>query len=504
MDAPPPHAWPSLHRPDEVALRFEGRAVPYGDLARAVRRAAAALAARGVGRGDRVAFLGANHPAQLVALFALMRLGAAQVPLNWRLAPPELAALLADCAPRLLLATPEWLDAARALGAPCEAADATTALDADGGAATEAAGAPGDDALVVYTSGTTGRPKGAALTQAALAANAANAVATFALDERDHVLTVLPLFHVGGLNIQTLPALSVGAAVTLHGRFDAAAWFDAVERERPTLSLLVPAVMRALVSHPRWPRADLASLRAVGAGSSDVPPDLIAAFHARGVPVQQVYGCTETAPVAVAQTRGEALAAPGSLGRPAPLCEVRVVDPATGAPLAAGATGEIVVRGPNVMRGYLGDEDGATRDAFLPGTGWFRTGDAGRVDAAGRFWFADRLKHLIVSGGENVAPAEVERVLAGAPGVAEGAVCAAPDPRWGEVPVAVVVPSDPAAFDAARVLAHFEGRLARYKHPRRVVVVGALPRTALGKVEVAALRALVAAAETARESARVS
>jgi fatty-acyl-CoA synthase len=472
------------HTPHAPALRFEGRATTYAMLAREVEWAAAALAARGVGRGDRVAFLGYNHPSQVVLLFACARLGAMQVPLNWRLAPPELRFILEDSGAALLAATRGHAEAARTV-AP-EGCGLFDAEDEPADSPVPAIGKEADPVLLVYTSGTTGRPKGAVLDQRAVLFNALNSLHLHALTPADRVLTVLPMFHVGGLNIQTTPALYAGAEVVLHPRFDPASFFDACARDRPTLSLLVPAVMQALVAHPRWAAADLSSLRAVGAGSSDVPLPLIEAFHARGVPVQQIYGATETGPIAVCQTRAEALAAPGSIGRPALHAACRVAD-AEGSDVPAGTRGEIQVRGPSVLCGYWrGDAPATTPD------GWFATGDVGHVDAEGRWWFTDRLRHVIISGGENVWPAEVERVLATAPGVLEGAVCGRPDPRWGEVPVAVVVPG--AGFDAAAVLAHFEGRLARFKHPQAVVPVGALPRTALGKVELAALRALAAGA----------
>lgn len=466
--------------PARPALHFDGRVTSYADLARKIRSAAGALAARGIGRGDRVGFLGHNDPAQIVQLLACALLGAIQVPLNWRLATPELRFILSDSGARLLLATPALRDVALA-AAPgsCEVDDATgTPEDAD--AAAE--GTDADPVLLVYTSGTTGRPKGALLDQRAMLFNARNAVGAFGLTRGDRVLTVLPLFHVGGLNIQTMPALYAGAEVLLHPRFEPGAFLASVEQQRPTLSLLVPAVMKALVDDPRWQAADLGSLRAVGAGSSDVPIPLIEAFHARGVPVQQVYGATETSPIAIVQTREEALAAPGSIGRPALHVECRIAD-AFGRVLPPGADGEIQVRGPSILRGYWGRDD-----ALLPG-GWFPTGDVGRVDAAGRWWFADRMKHVIISGGENIYPAEVERVLATAPGIAEGAVVGRPDPHWGEVPVAVVVPA--AGFDPGRVAAHFDGQIARFKQPRDIVVVDAIPRTALGKVATAELRALV-------------
>jgi fatty-acyl-CoA synthase len=322
------------------------------------------------------------------------------------------------------------------------------------------------------------------LDQRALLFNALNARHLFGLTPADRVLTVLPMFHVGGLNIQTTPALLAGAEVVLLPRFDPAAAFAAIAAHRPTLTLLVPAVMQALVAHPGWATADLTSLRAVGAGSSEVPLPLIEAFHARGIPVQQVYGATETGPIAIVQTREAALAAPGSLGQAALHGEARVVD-AAGREAPPGTPGEIQLRGPHLARGYWNAPE-ATAAAFRDG--WFATGDVGMQDAAGRFWFTDRLQHVIISGGENIYPAEVERVLREAPGVADGAVCGRPDPRWGEVPVAVVVPGP--GFDAAAVLRHFEGQLARFKQPRDVVAVAALPRTALGKVRLDALRAL--------------
>jgi fatty-acyl-CoA synthase len=471
------------HAPQRTALRFEGQAVTYGDFARRVASCAGALAARGIGRADRVGFLGHNHPAQLTALFACARLGAMLVPLNWRLAVPEWRFMLEDARVRLLVGTPDHLDAARQAAPPgcmvtgCDELAAKLPAPAIGG---------DDDALLlVYTSGTTGRPKAAILDQRALLFNALNALHGFALAPADRILTVLPLFHVGGLNIQTTPALYAGAEVILHPRFEPDLFFDAVERDRPTLSLVVPAVMKALVDHPRWRDADLGSLRGVGAGSSIVALPLIEAFHAKGIPVQQVYGATETCPIAILQTRDEALAAPGSIGRPAMHAECRIVDP-EGNEVERGVAGEIQVRGPAVLRGYWGQDRG-----LLP-EGWFATGDIGSIDAAGRWWFTDRRKHVIISGGENIYPAEVERLLAQAPGVAECAVLGRPDARWGEVPVAIVVLAE--GFDARSVLNFLDGRIARFKMPRAIIPVQALPRTALGKVAMADLRSLVGAA----------
>jgi fatty-acyl-CoA synthase len=424
------------------------------------------LRGEGIRAGDRVGWIGLNHPGMLACLFACERIGATLVPLNWRLAAEELQWIAGDAGLALLREGPESgtvTPHAMPSAAPCEAL------------------------LIGYTSGTTGRPKGAMLSRAALHANVENARRIFDLTPDDHVLTVLPLFHVGGLNIQTVPALLAGARVTLLPKFDPDAFFDAVERLRPTLTLLVPAVMTALLRHPRWASADLSSLRAIGAGSSEVPLTLIEAFHARGIPVQQVYGMTETSPIAIAQTRAEALAAPGSIGMAAPLCEARIALP-DGSEAPHGTPGEIEIRGANVMTGYWNRPD-ATAEALHEG--WFRTGDVGLQDAAGRFWFTDRLKRVIISGGENIYPAELERVLAEVPGLTEYAIIGRPDPRWGEVPVAVIV-AEP-GFNEAAITARFEATLARFKHPRAILRVPALPRTALGKVQVEALRALTEA-----------
>jgi fatty-acyl-CoA synthase len=440
-----------------------------------------------VRHGDRVAWLGPNDPFQLLQLFACAENGAIHLPLNWRLAAPELRFILEDAEARLLCVA-DGDDDMLALAKACAPASCRVIACAEMLRHVDFIGAKGgadDSVLLVYTSGTTGRPKGALLSQHAVQANADNARAAFDLTHRDCVLTFLPMFHVGGLNIQTVPALLNGAEVILWRHFDADDFFVCCAESRPDLSLLVPTLMRRLVEHPRWKDADLSSLRAVGAGSSDVPLDLIEAFQAKGVPVQQVYGTSETGPIAIVQSRAEALVAPGSIGRPALLCRARVQD-SGGGELPQGEEGEIAINGPNVMSGYWKRDDGLDAD------GWFATGDVGRIDPEGRFWFTDRLKHVIISGGENIYPAEVERVLATAPGVAEGAVVGRPDPKWGEVPVAVVVPAD--GFDAARVLAHFEGRIARFKHPRAVVTLPALPRTALGKIAVAELRAEVSRA----------
>lgn len=475
-------AWLDRHAdrtPGSPAIHFEGSSYSWTALHRQMRRMAGALAALGIGRGDRVAHLGYNSPLFLALLFACARLGAMLVPLNWRLAAPEHRVILADAEPALLLYEAAFAETVSLAGMRSLALDdflaaLATAPERERDASSTLA-AP---VLVVYTSGTTGRPKGAVLTQSALAWNAVNSTLMHDLTAEDHVLTTLPMFHVGGLNIQTLPALHAGARVSLHRRFDPSATLAAIAQARPSLTVLVPTQLAALLEHPAWPGTDLSSLRAITTGSTIVPRPLIEAVHARGTPVIQVYGATETAPIAIHQTRREAFSSAGSCGKPALHCEARIVD-AEGREVPPGERGEILIRGPNVMTGYWRNP-AATAAALAEG--WFHTGDIGHVDARGDYYVDERKNDVIISGGENIYPAEVEAILLEDARIAEAAVVARPDPRWGEVPVAIVVRRADAALAAAEVLALFQDRIARFKHPRAVVFAASLPKNAIGKV----------------------
>jgi fatty-acyl-CoA synthase len=306
------------------------------------------------------------------------------------------------------------------------------------------------------------------------------------LTSADHVLTVLPMFHVGGLNIQTTPALQIGATVTLHARFAPDATLDAITQEKPTLVVLVPATIQALIEHPRWTETDLSSLRAITTGSTQVPQALVDAIERRGVPVLQVYGSTETSPIAVYTRLGGDRMRAGSTGLPGLLCEARMVDDG-GNEVPHGTPGEVVVRGPNVFFEYWGNE-AATRETLRDG--WYHSGDIGTRDADGYFFIHDRKKNMIISGGENIYPAEIERVLLTHPAVAEAAVIGRPDPKWQEVPIAYVVCR--AAVEPGALKQHVADELARFKVPRAFVFVDSLPRNALGKVQHFRLREQIA------------
>jgi len=484
--------------PDKCAIRFAARDLTYAEVARKVNQLADSLTNQlGVTHGDRVTYLGLNCPEVIILLFACARIGAVLAPLNWRLAAPEHAYMLEQSEPRALFVTPEFIEHVEGLGPATESValvtlgkpgDGWLSFDAllaqgsesfQGGAATHA----DDPVLLCYTSGTTGRPKGALLSNNAFTWNAVNSTHMHDLTSEDVVLTMLPMFHVGGLNIQTLPALHAGATVIIHDRFEIDAFFDALEQDGVTLTLLVPTVVHAVTSDPRWETADLSKLRMIGVGSTVVPEQMVRAVGARGVPLVQIYGSTETAPIAAYMPYRETTRRPESTGIPAMHCEIRLVDE-DGRDVPQGEKGEILVRGPNVMLEYWRDPI-ATREAFTDG--WFHTGDVAHCDSDGFLYVDGRIKDMIISGGENVYPAAVEHVLNECADLKEVAVVGRPDDHWGEVVVAVVVPQD-ANCDADKIIGFCEGRIASFETPREVIFVDQLPRNAMGKIEKEVLR----------------
>ncbi|MFF4136505.1 class I adenylate-forming enzyme family protein [Streptomyces mirabilis] len=461
----------------------EASAMDNAAFARRVRRAAATLRARGIGRGDVVALL---LPTRRTSSSRSSPPGGSvrRSPVNPALTEGEVRYQLGDAgATGVVTAEPSprvgWLTVAE--------------LDA----AHEDTAAPGTDAdalaLLIYTSGSTGRPKGVMLDHANLAAMAGMMIETARLSEADHSLLILPLFHVNGIVVGVLSPLLAGGRVTVAGRFRAETFFDLVGAVRPTCFSAVPAIYSMLAELPDRIRPDTSSVRFAACGAAPMPPALIERFERRyGIPILEGYGLSE-ATCASTTNPLDGPRKPGTVGLPFPGQQVAVMDP-QGRILPTGATGEVVVRGPNVMRGYLGRPEETARALV---DGWLHTGDAGRLDEDGYLVLVDRIKDLIVRGGENIYPKEVETVLGDHPDVLEAAVVGAADPRLGEVPVAFVALRPGASADAAALLDHCRARLARFKAPTEINFVDRLPRNPVGKTDKPALRARTTAVTVA-------
>ena len=448
----------------------------YAAFAERCWRVAGALRAAGVRAGDRVATLALNGVDQAALFYATARLGALLAPLNWRLAPAELGYQLGDLDARVLYAD----EANAALADRIAGAPARIALDADAEPADERDEARfADPHVILYTAGTTGHAKGAVLTHANVFWNVVNVTIGFGLSERDTTATVLPMFHSGGIGLFTVPTLTIGGRVIVLPKFDAARLLDAIVGERVDLVFGVPAIWLELAKDEGFTPQRYPSLRCLPSGGAPLPRPLMDRLHARGFTVLQGYGLTETAPGGTILAAEDAVRKAGTVGRPFPFVRLRVVDEA-GRPAAAGDVGEVHFHGPNVFAGYWRNA-AATAEAFTE-DGWFRSGDLGSLDEEGFLTLVDRKKDMVITGGENVYSAEVEDVLFAHPAVAEAAIVGAPDERWGEMVVAVVVLRPGQAATEQELIAFCAARLAKYKTPKRVVFRDALPRNAAGKV----------------------
>ena len=475
-------------------------AFDYAALERRVARAAGVLAAAGAGRGERVALLLGNRSATLEAVFAAARLGAIAVPLNTRLAPPEIAELLDDCRPALLVfedALRPLADAAcaRARLAPPSRLAVPDAWEAALAAAAPvpqvAPVAPEDPLILMYTSGMTGTPKGALLPHRKTLFNCKNAGVFFGLTPADRVLTVVPLFHSFGLQILALPTLWTGGEVVLLPRFEPSAVWRAVTERRINFLGGVPTMFTALLEAFDQEGPDVSSLRFLFTAGAAIPVDVIHAFAARGLALKQGFGQTETS-ILCCLDAADAVRKAGSVGRPVPHAELRIVrreslagPPAGWRDCPPGDSGEIVVRGPITMTGYW-ERPEATAETLRDG--WLLTGDLGSFDAESFVTLVGRSKELFISGGENVYPRQVEAAYEGHPALREVAVVGVPDPQWGEVGRAYVVLQPGAVLDAEALARFGRERLASFKVPRSFVAVPALPRTASGKVQKHRLR----------------
>jgi fatty-acyl-CoA synthase len=469
--------------PQAVAMEepATGRTVTYAELDRRSARAAALMADRGVAEGDRVAILCRNRIAFFEILFGCAKLGAILVPLNWRMPAVELEQLIADAEPSLLFYGAEDAAVAESL--------AIVAIGLDADYETEAPQArsfrrhwPAEGIwYLLYTSGTTGQPKGVIYTFQMALANYVNIRAAIGLTAADATPNFLPLFHTAGINLHTLPALIEGARVIVLEGFNADALVALFEQRRITAFFAVPAVYQSLIEHPRFPFAALDHVRHWGCGGAPLPDAVVERYRMLGIRVCNGMGMTETGPTAFLAAPEDAWEHVGSVGKPQLLCSVRIIDE-QGRDAGVGEVGDLLFAGPGITPGYWRNEE-ATREAFTD-DGWLKSGDLAFRCGEGFYYVAGRRKEMFISGGENVYPAEVENVLCAHPAVQEVAVVAAPDPRWGEVGRAFILPiPGVAALDTAELTAFCRARLAAYKGPRSFELVTDFPRTAAGKIQ---------------------
>ncbi|MEU6998815.1 long-chain fatty acid--CoA ligase [Nonomuraea sp. NPDC046570] len=493
--------WPArraLMTPGRTAFVFRDRSLTYAQVHERTTKLASRLREAGVRAGDRVAYLGPNHVAFAETMFATHLLGGIFVPLNFRLAAPEIAYMLEQSGATVLIYAPECAEVVHALPDP-SALLAIVALTSPAPGEPEyetwlSEGDPtpidvpvalDDVALILYTSGTTGRPKGATLTHANLVWNTFNLMIGVDVASDEVTLISAPLFHVAALDQTLLPTFIKGGRSVIMPSWSVDGCYDLIERHGVTWMFGVTTMFAAFARSSRWDGADLSSLRKLMAGGAAIPAALIRTYQERGLVFCQGYGLTETAPGATFLEASESTRKVGSAGVPVFFAGVRVVRPDL-TDVAAGEPGEVLIKGPNVTPGYWRNPE-ATAAAFSEG-GWFHSGDLATLDEEGHLYIADRVKDMYISGGENVYPAEVEKVMFEHPAVAEVAVVGVPDATWGEVGRAFVVRLPGWHVTGAELRDFLLVRLAKYKIPRYFDVVDDLPKTGSGKIHKPELR----------------
>jgi fatty-acyl-CoA synthase len=476
----------------------ENRAITYRQWNAQANQTARFLQERtGVQKGDRVAILARNCVEYLDIWFAAAKVGAILQNLNWRLTPAELTAMIQDAGPVVLFYDAdeaqfgETVQALRAvpgrapwlvsLGEPFDPADDTLAMRADFSDAPPAAPplSPHDPWLICYTGGTTGLPKGALLSYRAITANAVNTIISWGLSPEDVTILNAPLFHTGGLNVFTAPLVYLGGASIVCREFDLEQTFELLDSGAVTVWFGVPTMFVMMQNHPRWEAADFSQLRFLISGGAPCPLPVFERFWAKGVDFKTGYGLTEAGPNTFWLPKELVQSKPGAVGFPLFHVDVKISGE-NGERLPAGQVGELLIRGPHVFSGYWNEPE-ATAASITDG--WLHTGDLASCDEDGVYTIAGRLKDMIISGGENIYPAEVESVLHAHPDVAEAALIGVPDEKWGEVGWAVIVLRPGAAAGEAAILDFCRDRLARYKIPKRVIVCDALPKTGANKVD---------------------
>ncbi len=489
--------------PDKTATidLASGRRQTYAQMHDRVGRLAAFLQSKGVGVGDRVGFLALNSTDIIDLVLAIWRIGGSALALNYRLTAPELEYIIGDAAPKVMVFDKEFTAVVDELKTLIDI-DHYIDMDGLGGPTTFEAGIKAsppilerveqpitDQAMLMYSSGTTGKPKGVIITHEMLRYSHFNGIAPTAATSNDVWLTLMPQFHIGGLNVTSLPAISIGGTAVVMRMFDPEATLDVINDPELNINhtLGVPAMFNAMRMSPKAATTDYSRLKATLAGGASVPKELVEWWYERGLIIQDGYGMTESAASNCMTSRADVPRIIGTSGKALQYTEMKIVD-AHGNRVAQGEVGEIWMRGPVITPGYW-NNDSANAESFEDG--WFKSGDIARQDDEGNFILQDRAKDMYISGGENVYPAEVEGVLFEMEQILDVAVIGMADEKWGETGCAVVVLGDGHNLTIEAVRSHCDAKLARYKHPMHLVMMDVLPRNATGKVKKFELREIV-------------
>ena len=485
--------------PNDTAIIFEKKKLSYIELLNNINYISEyitkTLKAK---KGDRIAILSFNRIEFITLFYACAKLGTILVPINWRLTSFEITHIIKNVGAKYLFIESVFNEISKILLSkilnliiigmdftPSSKKTIKTAQKSISKTANTKCNTDFDSPmLIVYTSGTTGQPKGATLNQKAIYYNILNSITMHNFNKLDHILTVIPLFHVGGLNIQTIPALHIGATVTLHKKFETEHIFSALKKNIHTFTVFVPTILETLLQDKNWNPSVFTSLKAITTGSTIVPTDLIKTYEDNKIPIIQVYGSTETAPIAICQKISEKRTPFGNAGKAAKYNKAKIFNEKY-QETENNIIGEIGIKGSNLFSYYWKDKH-KTKNAFI--NGWFMTGDFGKKDNNHQFYILGRKENVIISGGENIYPAEIEQALNKENHILESAILGISDIKWQEIPIAFIIVKNKSSFNISKCIQHLRIKLANYKIPKSFFYVDKIPKNALGKIDYKILR----------------